>query len=85
MLIMTVATSIDVEHVFSRGRLVLSHVQSRLSAQTTRAILCLGCWSQLGLVRDGDVKVAALLLEVEGTDSDYEMEEGWDHIAENLE
>jgi hypothetical protein len=85
MLIMTVATSVDVERVFSRGQLVLSHVRSRLSAQTTRAILCLGCWSRLGLVRDGDVKAAALLPEVEGTDSDYEMEEGWDHIAENLE
>ncbi|KIJ09043.1 hypothetical protein PAXINDRAFT_88030, partial [Paxillus involutus ATCC 200175] len=41
------ATSVDVEHIFSRGQLLLSHVRSRLSAQTTRAILCLGGWSHL--------------------------------------
>ena len=36
------ATSIDIEQLFSRGRLLLSHVCSRLSAQSTRALLCLG-------------------------------------------
>lgn len=29
------ATSVDVEQIFSRGRLLLSHVRSRLSAQST--------------------------------------------------
>jgi hypothetical protein len=79
-----VATSVDVERVFSRGRLVLSHVHSRLSAQTTRAILCLGCWSLLGLVKNSDVKAAAALPDVQGMDSDYEMEDGWDRVADNL-
>ncbi|KIM54667.1 hypothetical protein SCLCIDRAFT_136230, partial [Scleroderma citrinum Foug A] len=35
------ATSIDVEWLFSRGRLLLSHVCSQLSAQSTCALLCL--------------------------------------------
>jgi len=39
------ATSIDVEHVFSKGRIVLSHVWNGLSVQSTRALLCLGAWS----------------------------------------
>jgi hypothetical protein len=84
-LISSSATSVDVERVFSRGRLVLSHVRSRLSAQTTHAILCLRSWSLLGFVKNHDVKAAASLPEVEGVDSDFEMEDGWDVIADNLD
>ena len=40
-----VATSVDVKRVFSRGHLVLSHVRNGLSAQSTRAILCLSYWA----------------------------------------
>jgi hypothetical protein len=36
-------------------------------------------------VKDGDVKAAASLPEVDGMDSDYEMEDGWDCIADNLD
>ncbi|KDR79571.1 hypothetical protein GALMADRAFT_47315, partial [Galerina marginata CBS 339.88] len=43
------ATSTDVERLFSRGRLILSHTRSRLSPQSTRALLCLGSWSLAGL------------------------------------
>jgi len=32
------------------------------------------------LVKDNDVKAAASLPEVDGTDSDFEMEEGWDRL-----
>lgn len=49
-------TSVDVERLFSRGRLLLSHVRSRLSVDSTRALLCLGAWSLLGLVKNEDVK-----------------------------
>jgi hypothetical protein len=48
------------------------HVRSRLSAQTTCSILCLGAWSLLGLVKNDDVVAAAQLLELDGKDSDYE-------------
>jgi hypothetical protein len=60
------ATSIDVERIFSRGRLILSHICNRLSAQTTHALLCLGSWSLLGMVRDEDVLKVALLQDGEG-------------------
>lgn len=69
------ATSVDVEHVFSRGRLLLSHVQTHLSAQSTRALLCLGCWSLLGLVKDSDVMPVARLPDLEGEEGD--LEDGW--------
>ena len=40
-----VATSVDVERVFSKGRILLSHVRNRLSVQSTWALMCLGAWS----------------------------------------
>lgn len=58
------ATSVDVERVFSRGRLILSHVRSRLSAQSTRALLCVGNWSKYGFIEDEDVKAIAELPDV---------------------
>ena len=73
------ATSIDVERIFSRGQLVLSHIRNRLSAQTMRALLCLGSWSLLGMVKDEDVLKVALLNNVEG-DEEVELENGWDAI-----
>ena len=36
------ATSIDVEWLFSRGRLILPHTRSRLAVTSARALLCLG-------------------------------------------
>nr|VWO96208.1 Homeobox domain-containing protein [Ganoderma boninense] len=73
------ATSVDVERLFSRGRLVLSHVRNRLSAQTTCAILCVGAWSVLGLVKPEDARKVAELDDIEG-DEDVELEDGWDRI-----
>ena len=58
------ATSIDVERLFSKGRLVLSHVRNRLSAGTTRELLCLNNWIGQGLVQLDDLKEAASLPEV---------------------
>jgi hypothetical protein len=78
-LIPPLATSVDVERIFSRGRLLLSHVRNRLSAQSTRAILCLGSWSLLGMVKDEDVLKIAVMPDVEG-DEEIELDEGWDSI-----
>ncbi len=58
------ATSIDVERLFSKGRLILSHVRNRMSAGTTRELLCLNNWSKQGLVKMEDLKAAASLPEV---------------------
>jgi hypothetical protein len=70
---------VDVERVFSRGRLVLSHVRSRLGVQSTRALLCLGEWSKLGYVKDEDVKAVTVQPEVDGEED--ELEENWDKIV----
>src|SRR6266487_279862 len=75
----TTATSVDVERTFSRGRLILSHVRSRLSAESTRALVCLGSWSCLGMVRDDDVKAITLMPEVQG-DEEAALDNGWDSI-----
>jgi len=74
------ATSVDVERVFSKGRLVLSHVRSRLSVQSTRALLCLGAWSRMGLVKDKDILQAARLPEIDGCEA--ELEDDWDCVLE---
>ena len=72
------ATSVDVERVFSKGRLVLSHVRNGLSVQSTRASMCLGAWSRMGLVKDKDLLEAAKLPDVEG--SEDELDSDWDDV-----
>ncbi|KIM61424.1 hypothetical protein SCLCIDRAFT_122109, partial [Scleroderma citrinum Foug A] len=72
-------TSVDVEQLFSHGHLLLSHVCSQLSAKSTCALLCLGTWSELNLVRDEDVKKVTKLEDVEGN-KELKLEDRWDHI-----
>jgi hypothetical protein len=72
-----VATSVDVEHVFSRGRLLLSHVRSRLSVQLTHSLLCVGNWSRYGFIKDSDIDAAAMMHDI---DEDEELKDGWDKI-----
>ena len=75
-------TSVDIERIFSRGRLILPHVRNGLSADSIRALLCLGEWSLLDLVDDKDVEfVVKSLPDLEGNGED-ELEEGWDRIVE---
>ncbi|PIL28879.1 hypothetical protein GSI_08925 [Ganoderma sinense ZZ0214-1] len=80
------ATAVDVERVFSKGRLCLSHIRNRLSAQTTRALLCVGEWSRLDLVHMDDIKAAAALpdLPEDEEESEDSVQEGWDRIHELL-
>jgi hypothetical protein len=77
-MLIILATSVDVEHIFSHGHLLLSHVQSRLSAQTTRALLCVGLWAQLGLVKDCDIQSTTSLPDIE---AEEELLDGWDSIV----
>jgi hypothetical protein len=72
------ATSTDVERVFSQGRIVLSHIRNRLSAESTRALLCLGNWSLLGYVKDKDITAVTVLPELVAEEE--ELEQGWDAI-----
>ena len=76
------ATSVEVERCFSRGRIIVSHLRNRLTGQTTRALLCLNYWSLAGLVKDIDVlKVTRANPALEG-DEDVEMEDGWDALQD---
>ena len=54
------------ERVFSRGRLLLSHVRSRMNAKTTHAVLCVGAWSAAGFVKAEDTRVVSQMPDVEG-------------------
>lgn len=74
------ATSVDVERVFSRGRLILSHVRSRLSAESTRALLCLGNWSLRGQIKDADIGPVSMMPDVQN-ESEEVLEENWDKIS----
>ena len=58
------------ERVFSKGRLLLSHVRNRLTVDSTRALLCLGTWSKLGYVNKDDLLAAAMLPEVKEGEED---------------
>jgi len=79
MLTSSVATSIDVERVFSKGRILLSHLCNRLSVQSTRALMCLGAWSLMGYIRYSDVKAVTMLPDLEDDDEEP-LEENWDAI-----
>ena len=57
---------------------MLSHVRSRLSVQSTRALLCVGPWSLLGLVKDQDVMTAAMLADINEDAEDLGL--GWDAV-----
>ncbi|GBE88185.1 hypothetical protein SCP_1204160 [Sparassis crispa] len=72
------ATSVDVERLFSKGRLLLPHICNGLSAQSIRALLCLGEWSRLGFVQVADI--LAVTLGLEGKGEDDGLFDGWDAI-----
>ena len=76
-----IATSVDVEQVFSKGRLILSHIRNRLTVASMCALMCLGAWSKLGLVRDADLLAAATLPEVKEDEEEFNV--GWDYITYN--
>jgi hypothetical protein len=73
------ATSVDVERVFSKGRILLSHLCSRLSVQSTWALMCVGAWSLLGFMKDKDIRAVTTLPEIEGEEK--ELGVNWDAIA----
>ena len=79
-LVWKLATSDDVEQVFSQGRIVLSHLRSRLSVQTMRALMCLGAWSRLGFVKDRDIKAVVILPDILANMKEDDLAVGWDTI-----
>lgn len=55
---------VDIKRLFSRGHMILTP-GSGLSVTSTRAVLCLGSWSLMGLVRDSDVDAVVSLDEIQ--------------------
>jgi len=74
------ATLVDVEHVFSQGHLLLFHIRSCLSVQSTCALMCLGVWSLLSFVRHLDVKAVVVLPELRADEDEGELDIHWDRI-----
>jgi hypothetical protein len=70
------ASSFTVEQVISKGRLLISHVRNRLSAQSTRALLCLGYWSKMGFIKSDDLKAAASLPDA-NNDEEWSDDDDW--------
>jgi hypothetical protein len=66
--------------VFSKGRILLSHVRNRLSIQSTQALMCLGEWSLMGYVRDSDVKAVTMLPDLKEGEDEEQLDENWDLI-----
>ena len=73
------ATTVDIERVFSCGRLILPHVHNCLAVQSTRALLCVGIWSLLGLVKDSDIKMSVGKDDIVGEEDD--LPKNWDVIT----
>ncbi|KIK13081.1 hypothetical protein PISMIDRAFT_119604 [Pisolithus microcarpus 441] len=72
------ATSINVKRLFSKGWVLMPYLRNCLSSQTTHALLCLGHWSKLGLIKDKDFrKVISEQPELPGDDSaELDLEDG---------
>jgi hypothetical protein len=66
--------------VFSKGRILLSHVRNRLSVQSTRALICLGAWSLAGYVKDVDLKAVTVLPDLREDEEEERLAEDWDLI-----
>ncbi|KIM55479.1 hypothetical protein SCLCIDRAFT_73802, partial [Scleroderma citrinum Foug A] len=49
------ATSVDVEHLFSKGHIILPYLHNHLSSQSICALMCLRQWCKLGLVKDDNI------------------------------
>ena len=79
-LIFALAASVRVERIFSRGRLVLPHVRNRLSAESTRAVLCVGEWSRMGWVKDNDILAVTSEPVEEGQLAEDVLEDNWDDL-----
>jgi hypothetical protein len=76
------ATSVDVERVFSQGRIILSHLRNRLSVQSTCALMCLGAWSLRGYVKDSDIKAIVTLPELPVDAKEDDLAVGWDMVID---
>ena len=73
-----IATTVDVEHVFSCGCLVLPHLCGCLAIQSTCASLWVGMWSSQGFMKQGDIRAALSADEIDVEEDNLAV--GWDDI-----
>ena len=72
-----VATSIGVERLFSKGRIIVTHLRNGLSAASIRALMCLNNWAPLGLVHNSDVLAVTMEDPSKDPEADEDLEELW--------
>ncbi|KIL55699.1 hypothetical protein M378DRAFT_90491, partial [Amanita muscaria Koide BX008] len=72
------ATSVDVERIFSGGRMLLSYLRNRMQVQSTRAVLCLGEWIRKGAIKEKDIVVALKGIPEVNEAADDVLEDDWD-------
>ena len=53
-----IATTVNVECVFSHRHLILLHIYGCLAVESTHVSICIGLWSIEGLVYGGDIKAS---------------------------
>jgi hypothetical protein len=75
------ATSVDVEQVFSQGCIILLHLRSQLSVQSIRTLICIGEWSCMGYIKGSDFRIAVVLPEVSISEKESGLVNGWDSIV----
>ncbi len=73
-------SSVAVERGFSKGRILLPHLRNRLDIQSTRALLCLGDWSKMKLIKNEDLLDTARLPEADA-EEDEELAKDWDKVV----
>ena len=54
-------------------------MRSHLSPQPVRALLCLGAWSELNLVKSADVLKVGAMPDIPEHEETV-LDDGWDHI-----
>lgn len=74
-----IATSVNIECVFSCGQLVLLYVHGCLAVQSTYASLCVGLWSSQDLVKNSDINKSLCAGKVVGKKD--ELADNWDAIC----
>ncbi len=79
--------STDVKHIFLHSRLYLPHVRNHLTTKSMHAVLCLGTWSSLELVKDCDIQAVmkekpAGVVGDSGEDN-IKIEDGWDNLIDD--
>lgn len=71
----------DVERIFSQGRVILSYLRNRLSVQTVRALICVNEWTKAGIITEKHIHDCIWGLKDIDEDDESYVAEGWDTIT----